>query len=68
MSPTKKRRITQYRRLQWWIPHRRLKRAREAASQAGYRNAQAYLRAMMRKLIERNEKPAESADRADAAD
>jgi hypothetical protein len=55
MSPTKKRRITRYRRLHWWLPRRRCQRAREAASRAGYRNVQAYLRAMMRKLISSGE-------------
>ena len=57
MSPTKKRRITQYRRLQWRVPKRRYQRTREAAIRAGYRNIQAYLRAMIRKLIEGRDPP-----------
>jgi hypothetical protein len=52
MSPAKKRRITQYRRLQWRIPKRRYERTREAVLRAGYESIQAYLRAMIRKLIE----------------
>jgi hypothetical protein len=45
MSPSKKRRITQYRRLQWRVIC------------AGYRNIHAYLRAMIRKLIEGRDPP-----------